>query len=330
MLRLDWEVQIGTREKGWSDFWNPFNPIHLRRKIRCHQGHHWIVHLDHWSAWPQALKRGRMEPGQGGTPIFPKSSRDSSQSSARAESRSSSIDSDAAIMKKKKVEEYDLPWVNHNKLLRVELWPELHATLDLLQAWLVSPKQVKASIFNMLRCPTFPDSKWLNLIQGKYIDLGNVFSGFYSTLTDDQQMESIREVKFKFGTKDVSKPVTTHGDWTIAFDLTQDTCLFIFTHKAKECKWYQHYILQQFTTKRESKHPRVITLDWASHKRVSECWNWLLSNFDQFNDLQTMHLNHCCEYTNIFPFFLIYLSLYYFSDIFSPAIIYIILFRNYR
>ena len=43
-----------------------------------------------------------------------------------------------------------------------------------------------------------------------------------------------------------------------------------------------------------------------------------------------MHLNHCCEYTNIFSFFLIYLSLYYFSDIFSPAIIYIILFRNYR
>ena len=30
---------------------------------------------------------------------------------------------------------------------------------------------------------------------------------------------------------------------------------------------------------------------------------------------------YCCEYTNIFPFFLIYLSLYYFSDIFSPAII---------
>ena len=30
------------------------------------------------------------------------------------------------------------------------------------------------------------------------------------------------------------------------------------------------------------------------------------------------------------PLFLIYLSLYYFSDIFLPAIIYIILFRNYR
>ena len=29
------------------------------------------------------------------------------------------------------------------------------------------------------------------------------------------------------------------------------------------------------------------------------------------------------------PLFLIYLSLYYFSDIFLPAIIYIILFRNY-
>ena len=79
-------------------------------------------------------------------------------------------------------------------------------------------------------------------------------------------MESIGEVKFKFGTKDVSKPITTHGDWTIVFNLTHDAYLFVFAHGAKELKQYQHYILQQFATKLESEHPRVIALDRAIHK----------------------------------------------------------------
>ena len=70
------------------------------------------------------------------------------------------------------------------------------------------------------------------------------------------------------------------------------TSSYLLICRAKELKQYQCYILQQFTTKQESKHPQVIALEWAIHKQVSEHWNLLLSNFDQFNDLQTMHLNH--------------------------------------
>ena len=107
-----------------------------------------------------------------------------------------------------------------NKLFRPELHPKLRATLKLPQAWSANPKQVKASIINTPRCPAFPDWEWLNLVQGKTINLDSVFSSFYSTSTDNQCTENIGEVKFKFGTKDSSKPVTTHGDWTITFDLT--------------------------------------------------------------------------------------------------------------
>ena len=238
----------------------------------------------------KAFKRGRISEGE--APNSPRLSRDSSRSPARSESRASSIDSDAAIKKKKKVDESDLPWVIRNKLLGVELRPELRATLELLRAWSVNPKQVKSSIVNTPRCPAFPDTEWLNLIQGKSINLDNVFSGFYSTSTDNQRTESIGEVEFKFGTKDVSKPVSTHGDWTIAFDLTRDAYLFAFAHRAEELKVYQRYILQQFATKRESEHPRVIALDRAIRKRVSERRDLLLSDLDQFNDLQTMHLDH--------------------------------------
>ena len=157
--------------------------------------------------------------------------------------------------KKKKADESDLPWVIRNKLFGDELRPKLRATLDLLQVGSVNPKQVKASIVNTPKYPTFPDSEWLNLIQGKPINLDNIFSGYYSTSTDNQCTKTFGElVKLKFGTNDISKPIITHGDWTIAFDITRDAYLIAFAHRAEELKIYQQYILQQFTTKQESKH----------------------------------------------------------------------------
>ena len=212
----------------------------------------------------RAFRRGRISERE--APNSPRASRDPSQSSTGSGLRASSINSDAAIKKKKRVDESDLPWVIRNKLLGVELRPELRATLELLRAWSINPKQVKSSIVNTPRCPAFPDSEWLNLIQGKSINLDNICSGFYFTSTNNQCTESISEVEFKFGTKDISKPVTTHGDWTITFDLMCDAYLFVFAHRAEELKVYQRYILQQFATKRESEHSRVIALDRAIRK----------------------------------------------------------------
>jgi hypothetical protein len=233
--------------------------------------------------------------GKGGERAIRESSvavSDSSQLGNERKSRSSSIESIDTPAKKKKIEESDLPWIIRNKLFGSELRPELRTTLGLLQAWLANPKQVRASIVNTPGYPAFPDSEWLNLIQGKTINLDNVFSGFYSTSTDNQRTESIGEVEFKFGTKDSSKPVTTHGDWTIAFGLTRDAYLFTFAHRAEELKVYQRHILQQFASKRESEHLRVIALDKAIRKRVSERRDLLLSDFEQFSDLRTMHLDH--------------------------------------
>ena len=81
-------------------------------------------------------------------------------------------------LKRKKIGESDLPWIIRNKLFGSELRPELRTTLSLLQAWSANPKQVRASIVNTPGCLAFPDSEWLNLVQGKTINLDNVFSGF--------------------------------------------------------------------------------------------------------------------------------------------------------
>jgi hypothetical protein len=238
-----------------------------------------------------AHKRGRRRPSEARNHSSD-GSRSRSSSSDGSPSRSVSLDSHATIRKKKKVDESNLPWVIRNRLFGSELRPELRATLDLLQAWSANPKQVKASIVNTPKCPAFPDSEWFNLVQGKPINLDNVFSGFYSTSTDNKRTESIGEIELKFGTKDATKPVATHGDWTIAFDLTRDAYLFTFAHRAEELKQYQRYILQHFATKRDSEHPRVIALDKAIRKRISERRDLLLSDFGQFTDLQTMHLDH--------------------------------------
>jgi hypothetical protein len=116
------------------------------------------------------------------------------------------------------------------------------------------------------RMPCFPNSEWLNLVQGKSINLNNIFSGLYSISTNNQWTESIGEVEFKFGIKDASKPVSTHGDWTIAFNITHDAYLFTLTYRVKELKLYQQYILQNFATKQDSEHFHVIALDKAIRK----------------------------------------------------------------
>ena len=77
-----------------------------------------------------AFKRGRISERE--APNSPRASHDPSQSSTGSGLRASSIDSDAAIKKKKRVNESDLPWVVRNKLLGVELQPELRVTLELL------------------------------------------------------------------------------------------------------------------------------------------------------------------------------------------------------
>jgi hypothetical protein len=74
--------------------------------------------------------------------------------------------------------------------------------------------------------------------------------------------------------------------------MVKEAYLFAFPHRATKFQKYQHYILQQFTTKATSKHTRVITLDKAIHKWVSEQHNLMLCDTVEFTDLQTIHLDH--------------------------------------
>ena len=67
----------------------------------------------------RAYKRGRISGSE--APNSPRASRDPSRSSSGSGSRASSVDSDAAIKKKKRVDESNLPWIIRNKLLGVEL-----------------------------------------------------------------------------------------------------------------------------------------------------------------------------------------------------------------
>ena len=211
---------------------------------------------------------------------------------SRTRSNSSSSESSSEDRKKRKINESDLPWAAKDKLLGVVLRPELKETVGLLRKWAKDPKKVKAYLINSLSCPEFPDAEWLNIILGKAVNLDIVFSGLYSTDNDSRQIEHLGDIELKFGAKTTAKHISSHGDWTIAFDIAKEAYLFAFPHRANEFQKYQRYILQQFAAKAASEHARVIALDKAIRKRVSERCNLMLCDTTEFSDLQTIHLDH--------------------------------------
>jgi len=221
-------------------------------------------------------------------------SRHASESGSPSRTRSSSTSSESSSedRKKSKISESDLPWAAKDRLLGIVLRPELKQTIGLLRKWAKDPKKVKAHLINSLSCPEFPDAEWFNIILGKAVNLDVVFSGLYSTDNDSRQIEHLGDIELKFGAKTTAKHISSHGDWTIAFDIAKEAYLFAFPHRANEFQKYQRYILQQFAAKAASKHARVIALDKAIRKRVSERRNLMLCDTTEFSDLQTIHLDH--------------------------------------
>jgi len=211
---------------------------------------------------------------------------------SRTRSSSTSSESSTEDRKKRKINESELPWAAKDKLLGIVLWPELRETIRLLRKWAKDPKKVKAYLVNSLSCPEFPEAEWLNIILGKAVNLDVIFSGLYSTDNDSRRIEHLGDIELKFGAKDTAKHISSHGDWTIAFDMAKEAYLFAFPHRANEFQKHQRYILQQFASKATSEHARVIALDKAIRKRVSERRNLMLCDTAEFSDLQTIHLDH--------------------------------------
>jgi hypothetical protein len=110
------------------------------------------------------------------------------------------------------------------------------------------------------------------------VNLNVVFSGLFSTLTDNKITASIEDFDLSVGSGNPSKSVQTHGDWIITWNATTSAILCAFPHRAQELQQYSKYMLQFFGAFPYS-HFKVINLDKAICWYVGEVKHIELSEF---------------------------------------------------
>jgi len=102
--------------------------------------------------------------------------------------------------------------------------------LDLLRIYAKDLKFTKSSILTSANVPQFSNSEWSNIITGAMVNLDHIISGSFAVSSDNQDIEVIRAIQFKFGVARAVKQVKTSGDWFIAWGLYMKVALFAFPH----------------------------------------------------------------------------------------------------
>jgi hypothetical protein len=181
-------------------------------------------------------------------------------------------------------------WLANDDADTTLLTPSQELTRNLVQNHLLDLKSSKRMVLSSKRVPEFPDSEWNNVLAGKAVNVDVVFSGMYSTITDNRAIENIGDLKLHFGAAKPAKTVETHRDWVIAWRSVFKATNFIFPHREAELDEYNDYITSYFASIHPSAHPRVLNLDRAIRKQVGSINNISLNEFGKFRYLETRHL----------------------------------------
>ncbi|KIJ43639.1 hypothetical protein M422DRAFT_77985, partial [Sphaerobolus stellatus SS14] len=193
---------------------------------------------------------------------------------------------------KRGFDETGLPWFGKPDPI---LDPRIKKTLERKRYYLSDPKQVKQSLLGRADCPPFPDSLWLDVISGKYIDLDKVCAGRFSLAPESSLVQSIGDIDITVrGNGSAGRPtkqVQSVADWTLAFRSAKAAILFLYEERADELNTYEEFIMGQFSAMRTSEHRRVIELDKAIRKQAASFNNCTYSTIPNFNGLVTQYLN---------------------------------------
>ena len=112
-----------------------------------------------------------------------------------------------------------------------------------MQNHVIDIKAMKHIVLGSKRVPEFPNSEWNNVLAGKAVNLDIIFSGMYSTVTDNQAIENIGDLELHFEAAKPAKSVKTHGDWVIAWRTIYKAMHFIFPHREGKLDEYNNYIM---------------------------------------------------------------------------------------
>jgi hypothetical protein len=197
----------------------------------------------------------------------------------------------ARTSSKKRVPDESLfAWLANDGSDDTTLSPNQELTRKLVQNHVLDLKASKRMVLGAKRVPEFPDSEWNNVLAGKAVNIDVVFSGMYSTITDNRAIENIGDLELHFGAAKPAKTVETHGDWVVAWRIVFKATRFIFPHRETELEEYNDYITSYFASMHPSAHSKVLNLDRAIRKHVGSVNNVSLNEFNKFRYLETRHL----------------------------------------
>ncbi|KIJ99329.1 hypothetical protein K443DRAFT_102433 [Laccaria amethystina LaAM-08-1] len=198
---------------------------------------------------------------------------------------------DISPPKRAKPDDSKFPWTVSDFIHGATLSPSLSSSLELLKLYAIDLKTTKRSLINSPTCPEFPDSEWTNVLAGRAVNLDAVLTGYYSTSNNDERVEEIGDFEIHFGTVNLTKLVSSAGEWSIAWNRTSRAICTAFPHRAGELGQYAEYIVGLFAATDVHFHDHIIFFDKAVHRRVGARRDLELTDFDKFFDLKSTHMD---------------------------------------
>ncbi|KAI0827380.1 hypothetical protein BC628DRAFT_1409742 [Trametes gibbosa] len=210
----------------------------------------------------EQTERGEWDVNTPGPPPTPEHSR----------SRGTSSEPDEPAAKRPRVDPTKYAWAATEFLLETRLDPSVVRTIELLRIYGEDLTQAKRDIGASASAPEFPETEWANVLTGHAIDLNHVFTGRYTSTSEEKVTEHVGGLEVSFRAPIASKKVAGFGDWL-------DN--------------YGKYIIGLFGALTPAVHGRVLDFDRAVRKRVGSTRRFLLTDFTEFGDLKIQYIDAC-------------------------------------
>ncbi|EJD32487.1 hypothetical protein AURDEDRAFT_18278, partial [Auricularia subglabra TFB-10046 SS5] len=116
--------------------------------------------------------------------------------------------------------------------------------------------------------PSFPDSEWANVLQGKYVEFDRLFKNV--------------DIVTKGGRTTTTRTVNDSADWHAAWEMYFAAVQFVFRHRTSELQAYGRYINALFVARAKTVEAQrgVIDFDRAIRMLVANRDDLLLTDFN--------------------------------------------------
>ncbi|EIW83092.1 hypothetical protein CONPUDRAFT_52565 [Coniophora puteana RWD-64-598 SS2] len=168
---------------------------------------------------------------------------------------------------------------------------DLVHTLYCYRLWSKRYRDVVDSLVNAPNCPPFPYKEWARIVRGKAVDLDAILSGINASAINDDRTTSLGDgFELRVKQPKTSRPVTTSGDWTSAWNQAISAYVYVFPYRRDELNLYSDHINGLFGAVGPRYHHLVIAYDKAVRTYVEQRRSLTLDNIAAFDSIKISHL----------------------------------------